>query len=622
MPTNWNDKHDAGMNPGNLRVKFIQIWTLVQLCKLVLAACLPVFVDEAFYAWEGRHLAWAYSDLPGLTAWLARFGMELVGAHPLALRFPFLVLGATVPWLVWSLSRRWFGEVAGAQAGLLATLMPLSGLLGVLAMPDVPMVFAALLCLEAVARLRERIDGMALAMLALALVAGALAHYRFVLVVFAGMLALLADEPCRRLLRDGRVWGVLALGAAAWWPLLDWNLQNAGAGFRFQFIERNPWQFHADGLAWLPIQFLLVSPALFMVLLLALRECWRRRDQPGPWRFIGMVGFIAAPLFLLLGLFADNQRVSFHWPLSGWLALVVVAPVILAAWSRRAKALVFACAAIGLVLGFSFLGVASSALLRERLADSRAYPADFAGWREINARMKQFPAGTRIVASDFELAAQLSFALGGRDVQVLDSPLNHKHGRAVQLQAWGLDWKPDSVDKRPIVLVLDDSATPMKLRLDAYRELCRQFGALPPAETIAADHGRKRFFIYRIAFARPGAGCIAPALAWMDSPTPKSRLRAPVEVAGWAFKEGIGLSRVELLVDGRPVADAHYGNSMPHVADYWKGSTDPNQPNVGFRATLDGAALAPGSHWLGLRLHGSDGSIENWPEQRVHIELH
>ncbi|MCX7042596.1 MAG: glycosyltransferase family 39 protein [Gammaproteobacteria bacterium] len=608
------------MNPSNLRVKFIQIWTLVQVCKLVLAACLPVFVDEAFYAWEGRHLAWAYSDLPGLTAWLARLGTELGGNHPLALRLPFLLLGAAVPWLAWSLSRRWFGETAGAQAGLLATLMPLSGLLGVLAVPDVPMVFAALLCLEAVARLRDRVDAVALGLLALALVAGALAHYRFVLVVFAGMLAVLADEPSRRLLRDARVWAVLAVGAAAWWPLLEWNLHHAGAGLRFQFIDRNPWQFHADGFAWLPIQFLLVTPVLFVLLLLALRECWRRRDQPGPWRFIGTVGFVAAPLFLLLGLFADDQRVSFHWPLSGWLALIVIAPVALATWSRRAKAFVFSVAALGLLAGLSFLAVASSPSLRERLADSRAYPADFAGWREINARMKQFPAGTRIVASDFELAAQLSFALGGRDLEVLDSPLNHKHGRAAQLQAWGLDWKSDSADTRPIVLVLDDSATAMKLRLEAYRELCRRFGPLPAAEVIAADHGRKRYFIYRVALPKPGSGCVAPALAWIDSPTPKSRLRAPFDVAGWAFKEGAGLSRIEILLDGRPVADAHYGIAMPNVADYWKGSTDPNQPNVGFRAMVPGVGVAPGPHWLGLRLHGADGSVEDWPEQKLLVE--
>ncbi|PPT53526.1 hypothetical protein XarbCFBP8150_21615, partial [Xanthomonas arboricola] len=41
---------------------------------------------------------------------------------------------------------------------------------------------------------------------------------------------------------------------------------------------------------------------------------------------------------------------------------------------------------------------------------------------------------------------------------------------------------------------------------------------------------------------------------------------------------------------------------------YWKISTDPQHPNVGFNATFDTHALPPGTHWLGLRLHGHDGS--------------
>ena len=44
--------------------------------KAAVAARLPLFVDEAFYWQEGRHLAAAYSDLPGMTAWLARLGVE------------------------------------------------------------------------------------------------------------------------------------------------------------------------------------------------------------------------------------------------------------------------------------------------------------------------------------------------------------------------------------------------------------------------------------------------------------------------------------------------------------------------------------------------------------------
>ena len=76
---------------------FLALWASLLVAKLLLAARLPLFVDEAFYWQEGRHLAWAYSDLPALTAWLARLGTALGGTHPLALRLPFLVLAAVPP---------------------------------------------------------------------------------------------------------------------------------------------------------------------------------------------------------------------------------------------------------------------------------------------------------------------------------------------------------------------------------------------------------------------------------------------------------------------------------------------------------------------------------------------
>jgi hypothetical protein len=96
-------------------------------------------------------------------------------------------------------------------------------------------------------------------------------------------------------------------------------------------------------------------------------------------------------------------------------------------------------------------------------------------------------------------------------------------------------------------------------------------------------------------------------------------VRAPITVEGWAFKDGVGLRAVEITVDGRVVATAEYGHAMPNVAAYWGISTDPHHPDVGFRATVAAAALAPGAHWLGLRLHGADGSVEDWPQQRLQV---
>src|SRR5262245_7569706 len=92
-----------------MRNVFWALWTLALLLKLAVAAKLPLFVDEAFYWQEGRHPAAAYSDLPGLTAWLARLGVELGGNSALALRAPFLAIAALVPWLLARVSAREFG---------------------------------------------------------------------------------------------------------------------------------------------------------------------------------------------------------------------------------------------------------------------------------------------------------------------------------------------------------------------------------------------------------------------------------------------------------------------------------------------------------------------------------
>lgn len=611
---------DAGMKTSRLRVKFIAAWALVQIAKLALAAGLPLFVDEAFYAWEGRHLAWAYSDLPGLTAWLSHLGVSMAGNQVFALRLPFLLLGACLPWLVWRIARRSHGELVACQAGLLALFMPLSGLMGVLAVPDVLLVFASLLCFDAVLSLRERLSGFALASLALGLSVGALSHYRFGLVLVAGLFAFALDAQLRGRLREPRLWLVLALGALAWWPLLQWNLDHGGAGLRFQLIERNPWRFHASGMSWLAIQCLLVTPPMFILLLASLRECWRRRDEDGPWRLFAVTTAISVPGYFLIGFFADSQRVSFHWPLSGWLLLTAVAPLVLARWRSRTRVLVFSSAALGLVLGIGFLAAASSPALRLRMAEGRLYPENFAGWQELGALARTLPRDQAWVAGDFKVAAELAFAGSRNDVLVLDSPLNHKHGRAPQLQLWGLQWAPEKTANRPALLVIEDSATPMRLRLRLYQDLCKKFGPLPKAEELSVDRGRKRYLLFRLPAHAAAGECVAPALSWIDRPARKEKVSGPIRVEGWAFKEGVGVAAVEVLVDGRPVAPARYGLPMSNVAEYWQVSRDPNLPRVGFRADIDTSVFAPGPHWLQLRLHGADGSVETGPEQRLRVQ--
>jgi len=600
------------------------LWTLVTVVKVLIAAQLPLFVDEAFYWQEGQHLAPAYSDLPGLTAWLTRLGVEIVGNHRLGVRLPFLVLGALLPWMVAHIATRWFGTRAGWQAGALAVLMPLSATLGVLAVPDVPMAIAALLCLDAGARLLRNVDAGGALMLALGLLVGALSHYRFIGVIVVGFIALLLLPEGRRMLRDPRVWMGLSVGIVAWVPLLAWNLDNQDAGLKFQVIERHPWEFQTEGLLFLVIQPMLVTPLLFAamagVAYAGLRQRLRGFHHV-QLRYFALVGGTSTVLIFLFGFFTDVERISFHWPLPGYLALLVSVPLALNHWTRFWRRAVWVVASVGLVLAFAYYVMAATPSLREQTAGSKYYPRNFAGWQPLADAVKdelaQMPADAQVLAGSFKVGSELGFRLEDASIRVLPHELNDRHGRTAQLALWHLI--SDGSRSTPQLLVLAPGDQRYRDLLERYHKVCELVGPLPPPRVVSLDHGFQRFLLFRLPAQKQQGACVTPAMAWVDGPLPGESISGELQVKGWAFKDGVGVARVELLVDGRSVGDAAYGRTLD-IRPAWPGTNDPQHPQVGFDGRIDTSGFAPGRHWLGLRLHGNDGSVETWAEQPFIVE--
>ncbi|MEN1928578.1 glycosyltransferase family 39 protein [Luteimonas sp. MJ250] len=604
------------------RATFVALWCALLLLKAAVAARLPLFVDEAFYWQESRHLAWAYSDLPGLTAWLIRIGTAVFGEGTLALRMPFLLLASLVPWLVVRITAREFGERQGWVAGIAALLLPLSGTLGLMALPDAAMVVATLLCLDAGTRLLRGVGYGAALQLAVGLAIGALSHYRFAAVIGVGVVALLALPQGRQALRDPRLWIAIAFGAAAWTPLLAWNFENAEAGLRFQLVDRHPWAWHPEGSWFIAIQTLLATPLLFAALLWA---GWRGARAPSePVRFIALSGGLVVLGFFVLGFFADTERVSFHWPLPGLVALLPLLPALLVRWPRWLRVLTWASAGVGLAAVLGYHALVSVPELRARTASLKWYPSNFAGWDVLSDAVRELredmPEGTRLVADNFKIGAELGFALGDASIEVLEHPANRQHGRAPQLRLWGLEATGATDPGGPVLLVIAASEVEYKHLLLRYQALCRRFGALPPPRVLNVDHGRTRFLLFAIEERSVDADCTLPAMAWIDTPAADARVGTAFDIRGWAFKDGVGIERVEVLLDGTLVAEADYGIDSPGVATYWGISTDASHPAVGFSARVELPVGSSGVHWLGLRLHGRDGSVEDWSEQRIIVD--
>lgn len=606
-------------------------WALLLAGRLALAAALPLFGDEAFYAWESRHLAWAYSDLPGFTAWSIALGRTLIEGE-LGIRLLSLALGALLP-----LQLLRIADAAGLGAlrwhiGLLGLLLPLLSINGLLALPEPALLMAAALCLHALLRLQMLGPGarsaplaLPLAELVLGLALGAFTHYRFLAVLAAGGLAVLCVPAARALLRDRRVWLVGLLGLCAWLPLLLFDAGGEQAGWRFQFVDRHPWAFQPVALAVPLEQALLATPLAWLLMLLAVPPALRARDEaPGPALLAAAGGALLLGLFLV-GLFADRERVSFHWPLVGQLALLPLLAQRLHAASAALRRLTWTLLVTGAVLAWALcllLGLpAGRAMLAERvdLADNFTdiRPLQAA----IDARLSLLPTDTRLVADNVLLAARLVQQRGGDSgLAVMDHPRNTKHGRARQLELWGMDETGGlrAMDSARL-LVVEETALGLRERQPWQQRLCARLPGLQWVDEVQTHGGAQRYLLFEQR-RDGGASCRFAALAYLDAPVDGVRLPRRFALSGWAIEDGAGLARVEVLLGGEVIAQARSDLEFPGVQAMWPDSNDPRHPRVGIAAEVSVPAAMQGGLPLGLRLTGVDGRARSLPMGRVFIE--
>ena len=144
------------------------------------------------------------------------------------------------------------------------------------------------------------------------------------------------------------------------------NMDNAEAGLRFQLVDRHPWAFHADGLWFVAIQALLVTPLLFAAMAWAAYRGYLRGSAS--MRLFAALGGLVVLGFFALGFFADTERVSFHWPLPGYLALLPLLPAGAGVMAARAAHRDLALAALGLSAMLGYYAAVSIPSLRAQTA--------------------------------------------------------------------------------------------------------------------------------------------------------------------------------------------------------------------------------------------------------------
>jgi len=626
---------------------FVIGFGLILIIKLVLASALDLYSDEIFYWLASTRPALAYSDLPFMTSQLVGLGTTLGGNNAFAVRICFLLLGTSLPFLVYWVARPLTNQQQALESAALTLCLPLAGFLGLLAVPDVPLLFFGILALGNFERALRTDAWRSWILTGVAVAAGLSTHYRFFLYPLAAIIFLACTRSAHTQWRNKRLWSAMLIASIGLIPVLWFNLNNHLSSASFYFVDRHPWTFHASGLLHLFKQAGLVTPLLYGVFIYTLwRLVTRARAGDQTASLFASFAITNLALYLILAPWTDATSTSIHWPLSGYIPLLIFVPASLreifkfanGRWQvKNARKVIAAIPLLGFIGTLvALLGVGSQAYQQQlqALVGTDVISNKMAGWKEFAEHTTQvvsnnFSHETPIVVTDnYYTAAQAEFAGITAKSYTLDQAKAVSDGRLAQLQLWRIDEMGlREVENKPILFITEDSTLDVPSKHEIMRKLCQLTDNVEFLGGLSLFQGAKQFSYY--AASRGSVNnyedghryqpCPFPARAWLDSPNDGDELLGTTHITGWAYNEDIGVQAIQLLVDGERFMQLNYGNARPDVVEVMQVKTDPQAPALGIDAMLDTTELPNGHHRIELELTNMKGIVTHYGTRIVTV---
>jgi 4-amino-4-deoxy-L-arabinose transferase-like glycosyltransferase len=440
----------SGKLSPNLRTGILFLFFGLLAAKAIAAANMNLFGDEAFYFQCARRLYVCYCDHPFMTALLVRLGTIVAGDTTLGVRLMFLVVGLGIPLGVFWLARPLVGRRDAWLAMGASLLVPTLGLISTVAVPDVPLLALSVLSLAAFERATRKGGTLRWLLAGMLTALGLSTHYRFALFPCAAFLYLVGTLHGRSCLRKPGPWlGSVAM-CTGFLPALLFNLQQNWAPIKFQGIARHNAGFDFENiLMHLPEQLATVSPLFYIALLFVLVVMWRRAingDDRSALLAIFSSTFLG--VYFFLSPWSDSSNAHMHWPLPGYLPLLVLLPATIRSFLGRQPTVARTSMAmmvpgLGGMLILLILSDVSFGVLEMRFLHS-----PFIGWEKGSQQaltyVQKFEdslGSPAIVVSDnYILAGQSEFFLPDNvAVYTLDNyRRNQRHGRSLQYRIWNL----------------------------------------------------------------------------------------------------------------------------------------------------------------------------------------
>ena len=619
---------------------------LLLLSKIFLATALDLYSDEVFYWQASANPAIAYSDLPFMTALLIGLGAALDSYNTLAARSLFILMGSSLPLLVYWIAKPITDPEHAVESAALSLCLPLAGFLGLLAVPDVPLVFFGLLAIGFFER-ALRTDRLLYWALTGSFVAlGLCTHYRFFLYPAAAILFLILFRAAQSQWKNPRLWVCILIACLGLIPILWFNLSNQLSSASFYFVDRHPWEFQASGLLHVFKQAGLVTPPLYLLFVYTNYLMYQKASH-GDRSAALLLSFslVNVLVYLLLAPWTDATSTSIHWPLSGYFPLLIYVPYALRSAAnllgtyftiQTAHRLVITIPIIGFLGTLTALfGVGSQAfqIQLQPLIGAGVLSNKMAGWTQFSSHVdellqREFAESPLLLTDNYYTLAQVEFAGLTRQGFTLDEEKAVRDGRITQYQLWKKDRVGlETVAASEYLFITEDSTLDISAKHDLLTDLCARTGRLAHLGELSLFNGDKRFSFYRGAALHSidslekiqTSACPFASIAWIDTPSRGAQLSGIVDVNGWAFNEDIGIESITLLIDSEAIGRVDYGGSRPDVVEVMQVRSDPNSPNIGYNYNFDSNLLGNGLHRLEIEIENRLGIKQRFGERTIEV---
>ncbi|MFD0793541.1 ArnT family glycosyltransferase [Mucilaginibacter litoreus] len=313
---------------------FIACWTLLNILQ---ACTLEIHADEAYYWLYSRFLDWGYFDHPPMAALFIKAGYALF-QNEFGARLLTIICSSAGLYILWLIARQY--AIKPIWFILITSCLFILHIYGFTSTPDVPLLFFTILFYYIVKQYLEA-DGIKLAFLLAIIIACLLySKYHGLLLVIFTVLA----NPA--LFKRKSFWLIAILSLILFIPHIWWQVSNGYPSLNFHLFDRSAARYKLHYTTDYPLlQLAMSGPFMgWFIFYSAFKN--RITDS-----FKRTLVVNAAGIFLFFLLNTLKGKVEAHWPLIGYVPLLLLSLIYINTSHKNFKWLkVLAIVNVGFIL--------------------------------------------------------------------------------------------------------------------------------------------------------------------------------------------------------------------------------------------------------------------------------